>query len=54
MSDEQIFQEMKTLLDEETSNKIQRLLSDQNKNLSFVDTKVKKSMLHSFFLKKDF
>jgi len=52
---------MKTLLDEETSNQIQSLLSGQDKNLSFVDAKVRifyfniifilKAILNIFFLK---
>ncbi|RIA96010.1 pseudouridine synthase [Glomus cerebriforme] len=54
ISDEQIFQKMKTLLGEETSIQIQNLLNGQDENLSFVDTKVEKDKnkrkdIHQFF-----
>ncbi|GBC02793.1 hypothetical protein RclHR1_04820011 [Rhizophagus clarus] len=54
ISDEQAFQEMKTLLGEETSNRIQSLLSGQDESLSFVNTKVekdksKRKIIHQFF-----
>ncbi|CAI2166675.1 12705_t:CDS:10 [Funneliformis geosporum] len=51
LSDEQIFQEMRTLLDEETSFQVQNLLNGQNE---FVDTMVekdkeKRTAIHQFF-----
>ncbi|CAB4410147.1 unnamed protein product [Rhizophagus irregularis] len=54
ISDEQVFQEMKALLGEEISNQIQSLLSGQDENLSFVNTKVekdknKRKAIHQFF-----
>ncbi|CAG8635323.1 5720_t:CDS:10 [Funneliformis caledonium] len=51
LSDEQIFQEMRTLLDEETSLQVQNLLNGKN---NFVDTTVekdkeKRTAIHRFF-----